>query len=82
MGCNKTDISRWKNNPCSTHFLCARAKISVIINAYGLFNLSKHKCETLSNKAGLSLLYDEDISLARCLKDYNIKQANLYAARQ
>lgn len=77
LGCNKTDISRWKSNPCSTQLLCARAKISVVLNAAQLFNLSEYECENLANKAGLSLLYDENISLAACLKDYNIKIGDL-----
>lgn len=77
MGCNKTDISRWKSNPCSTHSLCVSAKVSVVFNAAQLFNLSEDECESLANKAGLSLLYDENISLAMCLKDYNIKTGKL-----
>lgn len=77
MGCNKTDISRWKSNPCSTQFLCACAKMSVVLNAARLFNLSEYECEGLANKAGLSLLYEDNISLATLLKDYNIKIADL-----
>lgn len=77
MGCNKTDISRWKSNPCSTQLLCANAKISVILNAAQLFNLSEYECESLANRAGLSLRYDENVSLAACLKVYNIKICDL-----
>ena len=77
MGCNKTDISRWKSNPCSTHSLCVRAKISLIFNAAQLFNLPEYESERLANKAGLSLLYDENISLTMYLKNYNIKTGEL-----
>ncbi len=77
MGCTKTDISRWKNNPCSTHSLCSRAKISIVFNTMQLFNLSENECESLANKAGLSLLSDENISLAAVLKNHNIKTGKL-----
>lgn len=52
LGCTKTDISRWKNNPCSTHSLCSQAKISVVFNAMQLFDLSENERESLANKAG------------------------------
>lgn len=56
LGCTKTDISRWKNNPFSTHALAKTHKISVILNAMDLFHLSLKQAEGLANKAGLSLL--------------------------
>lgn len=73
LGCTKTDISRWGSNPCSTHAVCRRAKISVIIKSKRLFSLSKNECESLANKAGLSLLYDEKILLSDMLEIYNGK---------
>ncbi|MCM1225948.1 MAG: helix-turn-helix domain-containing protein [Clostridium sp.] len=46
-------------------------------NAAQLFNLSEYECEGLANKAGLSLLYDKNISLAVFLKDRTIKTGEL-----
>lgn len=39
--------------------------------------MCENECESLANKAGLSLLYDENISLAMYLKDRNIKTGEL-----
>lgn len=64
-------------NPCSTHSICVRTKISVIFNAAELFNLSENECEVLANKAGISLFYDENISLESILKNLHIKTGKI-----
>lgn len=55
LGCTKTDISRWKNNPFSTHASTKSHKIKVVLKAIELFHLSPKQAESLANKAGLSL---------------------------
>lgn len=55
LGCTKTDISRWKNNPFSTHASTRLHKIKVVLKAMETFNLSQQQAESLANKAGLSL---------------------------
>lgn len=55
LGCTKTDVSRWKSNPFSTHASTRSHKIKVILKAMELFHLSPKQAESLANKAGLSL---------------------------
>ncbi len=55
LGCTKTDLSRWENNPCSTHLTSRNAKKAVVKRAEGLFCLTGEESESLANKAGLSL---------------------------
>lgn len=55
LGCTKTDISRWKNNPFSTHASTRLHKIKVVLKAMEILNLSQKQAESLANKAGLSL---------------------------
>lgn len=55
LGFTKTDISRWKNNPFSTHASTKLHKIKVVLKAMEILNLSPNQAENLANKAGLSL---------------------------
>lgn len=61
IGCNKTDISRWKRRPMSTHASSKRHKIRVINSAKELFPLTAAEAEALANKAGLSLAMRENV---------------------
>lgn len=56
IGCTKTDISRWRYHPCSTHATSRKAKYSVIKEVARLFGLSSEEEELLANRAGLSLV--------------------------
>ncbi|MCM1345340.1 MAG: hypothetical protein NC246_16075 [Muribaculaceae bacterium] len=68
LGCTKTDLSRWENNPCSTHLTSRNAKKEVVKRAEQLFDLSVEETESLANKAGLSLC-GENYRLEEMLKD-------------
>lgn len=55
LGCNKTDISRWRKEPFSTRSMVKRRKIELIHNLVQLFELSGYEAERLADSAGLSL---------------------------
>lgn len=69
LGCNKTDMSRWEYNPCSTQLLCKKAKTAVIYNAKLLFDLTLNECENIANKAGFSLCEHKN-GLKEIFEDY------------
>lgn len=55
LGCTKTDITRWAQNPLETHGHTKKRRISVVLSAAELFDLSAEEAETLANRSGLSL---------------------------
>lgn len=55
MGCNKTDIFRWRQQPYSTQKTVRQHKLLVIAKAGEIFELSARQTEFLANTAGLSL---------------------------
>lgn len=76
IGCTKTDISRWKYNPCSTQALCSKAKKAVVFRASTLFDLSPEETEQLANRAGLSLC-EHGNHLVQICREQNGKYHNL-----
>lgn len=78
IGCTKTDISRWRYNPCSTHATSRRAKYTVIIEAVKVFGLTKEEGEILANKAGLSLVCGSE-GLGKLMREYSGKKCDLLA---
>ncbi|MDE6025022.1 MAG: hypothetical protein K2G45_06190 [Lachnospiraceae bacterium] len=55
LGCNKTDVSRWENNPCSTHVSVTDKKRKVVKKTMDLLELGEKKAEQLISRAGLTL---------------------------
>lgn len=76
LGCSKTDLSRWEYNPCSTHGSCKASKISVCQKAADLFQLTEKECESLANKAGLSLCVHKN-GLLEAYQIYRLQRAKL-----
>lgn len=68
LGCNKSEVSRWEKNPCSTQAICKRAKLAVVVNSAKLFHLEKNETEMLANKAGLSMHQSQNEFLERVKK--------------
>lgn len=55
LGCNKTDVCRWRQHPYSTQQTVRLHKLKVIQNAARIFSLNELQTESLANTAGLSL---------------------------
>lgn len=55
LGCNKTDVSRWETNPCSTHVSVYKKKQKVVKKMMDLLGLERNEAERLINRAGLTL---------------------------
>ena len=79
IGCTKTDISRWRYNPCSTHAASQKAKYIVIRKAAKVFEMTEEEEEALANKAGLSMV-SEDRKLKEIVQGYHGKRCDLLAA--
>jgi transcriptional regulator with XRE-family HTH domain len=79
LGCSKQNLSRWENNPCSTHATAKNAKLKTVAKASALFELSAPQAESLANKAGLSL-FCRDNALAELLGNYKGKYCDLLSS--
>lgn len=54
LGCNKTDVSRWEHNPCSTHALVKSKKLDVVRKMEIYLGLHHAEAEKMANKAGFA----------------------------